>query len=396
MCMSLEECMGDIGYITGYVRGRIEHLGPGLIDIPIDERRRMMKDMIENIAESRDLDMATVYDLIDSMWDRYYGAWYECDASKIMLYMRLMGVEHGIPDSVRLELERDVRQQAAAGYSMPEIAERVQPNLQCWRNGRRTNDFTTGNIFRQRGEHNLHFGIDMLVRSFYYVEQSEEDFSGQNIIFLDVEGVLNCQSTTDIIDGEVGIDDEKVALLKEMVDIMDARIVLVSLWKQLWYAYSKDLQDDLASTLDERLEQHGLVINDLTEDVSDYWDRGQGILNWIDRQKSAVGRILILDDEAYDYVECGLDRYQIRTSYYGEHGGLQPEHVERLRQMLPDLQYIPKDQERLDRAEDHGMEKERSRIVHALAETGRTPQEIAEWICLDLQLVQNLLNKNEL
>lgn len=380
------------GFIVGFIESRLEHmLGTLMVEIPIDTRRIIMRKAFEEIAESRDIDVLTVYELMNRMWDGYHGEWFEHEAGKVMLYLRLMGVERGISDSVRHELERDVRQLAAEGFTMSEIAERLQPSMQLWRNGRRICDFMNGSIYRKEAERNQHFSLEMLTRAFYYVEQSREDFSGQNIIFLGVDGVLNCQTTQDIIDGSIGIDDDRVSLLKDMVDIMDARIVLVSLWKQRWYAYSKDRQDILASTLDERLERQGLVIADLTEDAADYWARGRGILNWIERQRGPIGRILILDDESYDYHECGLSRYHIRTSYYGEQGGLQPEHIERLRRMMPDLQYIPVHKELLDRAENHGMERERRRVVHALSEAGYTPHEIAELIHIDLQPVREFL-----
>lgn len=48
-------------------------------------------------------------------------------------------------------------------------------------------------------------------------EQSVEDFSGSNIVFLDVDGVLNNSCTKDAIKEYIGIDDSKVAVLKEMV-----------------------------------------------------------------------------------------------------------------------------------------------------------------------------------
>ena len=55
-----------------------------------------------------------------------------------------------------------------------------------------------------------------------------------NVIFLDIDYVLNGKSTTDHIGRIRGIDDEKVALLKELVDYSNAIIVLSSSWKEYW------------------------------------------------------------------------------------------------------------------------------------------------------------------
>lgn len=46
----------------------------------------------------------------------------------------------------------------------------------------------------------LHYYLDES-RLFFGVEQSKEDFFGQNIVFLDVDGVLNCHSTKDDVAG---------------------------------------------------------------------------------------------------------------------------------------------------------------------------------------------------
>lgn len=180
----------------------------------------------------------------------------------------------------------------------------------------------------------------------YENEQSVEDFSGCNVIFLDVDGVLNNQSTEDKIKGYAGIDDAKVQILRQMVDILDAKIVLVSSWKGQWYPYAKDRQDAFATILDHRLQQAGLVIVDKTADRRGAEMRGLGIIDWIRRQQDGVGKILILDDEPFDYRFCGLRRYLIQTAFYDDNGGLTTAHIEQLRDMIADLDYV--DDPRID------------------------------------------------
>lgn len=170
------------------------------------------------------------------------------------------------------------------------------------------------------------------------LEQSKEDFSGNNIIFLDVDGVLNCTTTKHAIKGYTGLDDSKIAILKEMRDMLDAKIVLTSTWKYDWYPYNKDEQDAFAMILDYHLQDQGLTIIDKTVDPNEML-RGCGIIDWIKKQKDGVGKILILDDETFDYKGCGLRKHQIQTSYYDPNGGLGERHLLKLRQILPTLDY---------------------------------------------------------
>lgn len=171
-------------------------------------------------------------------------------------------------------------------------------------------------------------------------EQSAEDFSGCNIVFLDVDGVLNCAATEDRINDCIGIDDAKVAILKEIVDIMEAKIVLVSSWKGSWFPYKKDKQDAYATILDHRLATQGLTIVDKTVDASGARYRGLGILDWTRKQKDGIGKALILDDEMFDYRYAGLTRYLIQTSWADPDGGLTKRHVRYLETMLPNLDFV--------------------------------------------------------
>lgn len=68
----------------------------------------------------------------------------------------------------------------------------------------------------------------------------------------------------------------------------------------------------------------GLYITDKTKDQA--WDRGVGILKWIAEHN--VENYIMLDDEVFEYKECGIISRLVKTSYYGDNGGLQDEHVE--------------------------------------------------------------------
>ena len=155
------------------------------------------------------------------------------------------------------------------------------------------------------------------------------------IIFLDVDGVLNCVSTKDLIGYYKGIEDKKVDLLKKIVDATGAKIVLVSTWKECWYKESvlKERQDDCADYLDKKLARASLTIVDKTED--EWSNRGDGIREYLRHLKWKgidVSNFVILDDELFDYKERKLTKYLVQTSYYG--GGLKEKHVEHAIEIL--------------------------------------------------------------
>ena len=160
------------------------------------------------------------------------------------------------------------------------------------------------------------------------LNKCKEDNKGLNIIFLDVDGVLNCSSTKDVCVKYVGIEDNKVSLLKQIVDKSNAKIVLVSTWKEWWFkeSYFKDKQDYLADYLDNKLSKQGLVIYDKTDD--ELYNRGDGILEYIHRlnwKGINVNNFVVLDDEIFDYKRTKITKNLVQTSY--DNGGLQRKHV---------------------------------------------------------------------
>lgn len=154
-------------------------------------------------------------------------------------------------------------------------------------------------------------------------------YIGVKVLFLDVDGVLNCHSTKDACGRYIGIDDKKVVLLKEIVDSTGAIIVLISTWKRCWTNEPrlKPNQDELASYLDEKLLKQGLVAIDKTIDGNSH-RRGKGILRYIELQKEKginVNKYVILDDEMFDYLETKMTKHLLQTSFY--QNGLEKKHV---------------------------------------------------------------------
>ena len=146
-----------------------------------------------------------------------------------------------------------------------------------------------------------------------------------------MDGVLNCLTTEDRCGRYIGIEDQKVSYLKQIVDASHAKIVLVSTWKEFWEKEPfKKHQDYLANYLDQKLAKQGLKIVDKTDDYQGAINRGAGIqeyLSFLKRNEIAVNNYVILDDLVFDYLQTKLTKNLVRTSY--DKGGLQPNHVKK-------------------------------------------------------------------
>ena len=147
------------------------------------------------------------------------------------------------------------------------------------------------------------------------------------LIFLDVDGVLNyggCKARS--ATGCLGIEDEKVKLLRQIIDQTGAIVILTSTWKTEWFpsAFIEDLPKD-GQYLEKQLAKHKVFIRAKTEDPS-WTQRGQGILDFIETSKYNVEQFVILDDESFDFIELGLENCFVKTNFID---GLLPEHVEK-------------------------------------------------------------------
>ena len=147
------------------------------------------------------------------------------------------------------------------------------------------------------------------------------------LLFLDIDGVLNylgCKARSP--SGCLGIEEEKVKLLREIIDETGALVILTSTWKTDWFpsAFIEDLPKD-GQYLERQLAKHKVFIRAKTEDLS-WAQRGQGILDFIETSKYNVEQFVILDDESFDFIELGLENRFVKTSFTD---GLLPEHVEK-------------------------------------------------------------------
>ena len=145
------------------------------------------------------------------------------------------------------------------------------------------------------------------------------------LIFLDVDGVLNyggCKSRAP--SGCLGVEEEKVKLIRQIIDETGAIVILTSTWKTEWFptAFISELPKD-GRYLEEQLAKHNVFIRAKTEDPS--WSRrGRGILDFLSAWPDEVESYVIIDDESFDFEQEGISDKHVHTSFVD---GILPEHV---------------------------------------------------------------------
>ena len=160
------------------------------------------------------------------------------------------------------------------------------------------------------------------------------------VIFLDIDGVLNADEDfggrskpNPLICGIMGIAGARVKRLKKIIEATDAKIVLVSSWKQHYIHYVKYDNDIYGKYLRSKLRREELEIFDTTQEYEQKkgsWYRGTGIFNWLAAHKE-VKDWIVLDDEIFCDYDDTIMRHLIKTDF---RTGLTDELVEKAIQIL--------------------------------------------------------------
>lgn len=149
------------------------------------------------------------------------------------------------------------------------------------------------------------------------------------VIFTDIDGVLNEDTTTTRTQSRVVfIDEEKLLRLKQIVDATQAKIVLSSTWR-----YDRDdprYNGDFLE-LQEAFRNIGLKFYDYTPVDAIGIRRGMEIKAWLGVHPE-VDQYIILDDELFDFEERGLLPRLIKTEFWD--GGLTEDHMQEAIELL--------------------------------------------------------------
>ena len=133
------------------------------------------------------------------------------------------------------------------------------------------------------------------------------------VLFLDVDGVLNNDETTDKTpSGFTGVDMILVQRLQHLIEATSAKIVLSSTWKEEWNK-DKHLCHPDGQYLSEKLKDCGLIIEDKISD-GPLSHRGFQIKEYLDKHKY-ITSYAIVDDFEFDFAGVSdLKRHFIQTN----------------------------------------------------------------------------------
>ena len=150
------------------------------------------------------------------------------------------------------------------------------------------------------------------------------------IVFLDVDGVLNyigCKSHTY---GYYFVEDNKIKLLKEIIDRTEAQIVLSSSWRVERfdkYKFTKPYKYKLYHKLVKKLNEYGLTILSHTPVLHEW--RGKEIDQWLKSWEGEVIENFVILDDRYD-----MDPYMDKLVQTSLSVGLTRETVEQAVKIL--------------------------------------------------------------
>lgn len=161
------------------------------------------------------------------------------------------------------------------------------------------------------------------------------------ILFLDIDGVVNCATTTQRHRGFIGIDPYMAFLVGDLVDRLDLKVVLSSTWRK-----SEDGREEVRKQVCKFIDITP-SINDpaLYESGTSFIKRGYEIKSWLDNnplvkcdtptscpypmramcQGHEVEKYAILDDDS-DMLEEQMPNF-FKTSWQT---GVTPEHIKLL------------------------------------------------------------------
>lgn len=174
--------------------------------------------------------------------------------------------------------------------------------------------------------------------------------TGNNIIFLDVDGVLNgpnlwinilydilyklkLHSLAHRIIDIFGVHEIKVRRLAKIVKATDAKVVMSSSWRRGYWRYKQNPSEFKGNSsivkLDNLFHKYGIEVIDITGN-DPRGRRGMEILQWLAQHESEVDSFCIIDDEKFDIETLFADRLVytgVGTNYKSGYYGLRHKHV---------------------------------------------------------------------
>lgn len=136
--------------------------------------------------------------------------------------------------------------------------------------------------------------------------------------------MLNFNGCRDKIGGLYFVNDNRIKLLKEIIDATGAKVVLSSTWRIGWfdrdYGISGRNADDF-TRLEEKLQESEITFISRTPRLSSGY-RGEEIKTWLDNWKGeSVESFIIIDDDT------DMKPFMNRLIHTSFNKGLQPKNI---------------------------------------------------------------------
>ena len=132
------------------------------------------------------------------------------------------------------------------------------------------------------------------------------------VIFLDIDGVVNCWSTKERAPSKViGVEQRLITHIKEIDDATGAKLVLSSTWRKDW-AFDLMNGKDWHYLRDEFAKQD-LYFMDYTPSRRDS-HRGEEIKEWLTSTGYDIESYVIIDDEMFDIRDLH-EGHMVQTSF---------------------------------------------------------------------------------
>jgi hypothetical protein len=151
----------------------------------------------------------------------------------------------------------------------------------------------------------------------------------KKVLFLDMDGVLNCHHSKPEVKGEKWVIDRKlVNRLNVVFEVCkDVAVVLSSTWKEAVKDGTIDINEKLVAA-----GYTGPKIVEMTPYLCelDGWQRGREIKQWLEKHPE-VEKFVILDDED-DMLD--LKSHLVQTDYWSEEGGVTATDVQKIVEVL--------------------------------------------------------------
>lgn len=113
------------------------------------------------------------------------------------------------------------------------------------------------------------------------------------VIFLDVDGVINNEKTTAMINGWTFVDDYLIKIVRHIINKTHAKVVLSSTWREGWDGQVFGMEFE---ALKEKCEYFGVHFFDKT-DWTDMGHRDREICDWLDMWSGEpIESYVVLDD----------------------------------------------------------------------------------------------------